>query len=68
MDWRSSLPYLIVAYVFGAVFILLIAIPIGILIGLYENNYIQMLEKTMLAYLLGIIGIAVGLELGDRIG
>jgi len=65
MSWREAIIWLILAYAIGALFVLLIAIPIGINMDLYENTYTQAVAETMLAYLLGITGITIGLAILD---
>ena len=52
---------LAVAYIFGALAVLVFAIPLGIYFGLYEDSYMSMVAKSMLIYVWALVGITLGL-------
>ena len=64
---RKDYLYLLTGYIVGAIFILAGAIPIGIILGLYENNYLLSLIKATLIYLFATIGVMLGIRLAEEL-
>ena len=64
---RKAYLYLLTGYIVGAIMILAAAIPTGIILGLYENNYLTTLAKTALTYLFATTGITLGIRLAEEL-